>query len=247
MNDSLFQNLQSQEPGNSNIINKVNQMKNRKISQASKNVPMTTGSIPSLTPTLASALKTFNNNQMQEELEQKQQLADAKNIVELAKIQKELNTPTTNLTTNNPSTNTGSREDYIKKLWKIESNNDINAKNKNTGALSYNQVLPKYRSYYEQKAGIQPNQFLTEEGQRKISNVIYDDTTKFLKQNNYPDTYRNRYLVHQQGRQGFKNLMNGKYNESALAQNIPTSFLMKAPEKESMLDTYLRYWDSKFI
>lgn len=135
---------------------------------------------------------------------------------------------------------------YIAKSWEIESNNNPTAKNKKTGAYGYNQILPKYAQYYADKVNMTIPQSQTISGQRKMAETIYNDSNTFLKKNNFPINMRNLYLTHQQGRQGFKDLMNGKINEQALAQNIPTKFLMNAPEKESLRDTYLRYWDSKF-
>ena len=154
--------------------------------------------------------------------------------------------------TGNPPANdrifqSSSMNDYIKKSWSIENpSGRLDATNPTTKAFSHNQVLPKYKDYYNKKAGITDAQSKTLAGQQRIAESIYGDTTKYLDSKGYDKSDRNRYLVHQQGRQGFSDLMNGKYNDQSLRQNIPSSVLKNAPKNQNILDTYLGYWDSRF-
>ena len=146
----------------------------------------------------------------------------------------------------NSSDATSSMDGYNKKMYQIESRGNPTAVNPKTGAFGLNQILPRYEKYYADKSGQSVAELRTVPGQLKVSKTIYDDTTKYLDKKGYAKTDKNRYIVHQQGRQGFSDLMNGKINHEALAGNIPTKFLMSAPDDEPLDKTYHRYWDSKF-
>ena len=179
--------------------------------------------------TNASGIKDMNNTN--------QGLGNVMNIV---------NSGSMNKVDSNTSNGTSSMDEYNKKMYHIESRGNPTAVNPKTGAFGLNQILPRYEKYYADKSGQSVAELRTVPGQLKVSKTIYDDTTKYLDKKGYDKTDKNRYIVHQQGRQGFSDLMNGKINHKALAGNIPTKFLMSAPDNEPLDKTYHRYWDSKF-
>ena len=92
--------------------------------------------------------------------------------------------------------------DYMYKSGDIESNNSYTSLNPRSGAYGRWQILPKYQKYYADKAGLSVADSKTPSGQDKVAEIIYNDGTKFLDKHNYDKSDRNRYLVHQQGRQG---------------------------------------------
>lgn len=135
----------------------------------------------------------------------------------------------------------------LARLSEIESGgHGYTAFNEGSKAYGKYQFIPSTAKEYASKLGLAGDSWKTPENQEKMFEAFTKDNIAFLQKKGLPVDLFHIYGVHQQGRKGFSEILQGKLNparERTMRSNVPNKY--KHYKGESLRRAWMDHWKEK--